>query len=245
MGKVIICMPEYNEGSVIFDFVDEIKAQLLEVNFVIVDDNSSQEFKDQMINKYNNRQDINLVLNEKNLGHGISTLKALQEAIKLDFDIVIGIDGDGQFLATDIKKCLDYLNSDKYLEIVEGVRSQRDIDKWFRKIVSMGTRILIFFKVGILPQDANTPLRVYRKETLKRILAKVPENSMIPNLHISKLTRQMKINFKEISVKSLPRGGGNKKESIQGVTWKQKFSQLPSKRFIKFCIKAINEWVRN
>jgi glycosyltransferase involved in cell wall biosynthesis len=121
MGKVIICMPEYNEGSVLFDFVDEIKAQLLDVNFVIVDDNSSQEFKDQMINKYNNRQDINLVLNEKNLGHGISTLKALHEALKLDFDIVIGIDGDGQFLATDIMKCLAYLNSDKYLEIVEGV----------------------------------------------------------------------------------------------------------------------------
>jgi glycosyltransferase involved in cell wall biosynthesis len=51
MGKVIICMPEYNEGSVLFDFVDEIKAQLLDVNFVIVDDNSSQEFKDQMINR--------------------------------------------------------------------------------------------------------------------------------------------------------------------------------------------------
>jgi hypothetical protein len=86
---------------------------------------------------------------------------------------------------------------------------------------------------------------LYRQETLKRILAKVPENSMIPNLHISKLTRQLKINFKEINVKSLPRGGSNKKELIQGVTWKQRFTHLPSKRFIKFCIKATSEWVRN
>ena len=190
MEKVIICMPEYNEGAILFDFVDKIKEQLLDVHFVIVDDNSSHEFKVQIINKYNERHDIDLVFNEKNLGHGISTLKALREALKLEFDIVIGIDGDGQFLASDIKKCLDFLNSDKNLEIVEGVRSHRDNDKWFRKIVSMGTRILIFFKVGILPQDANTPLRVYRQETLKRILAKVPENSMIPNLHISKLTKK-------------------------------------------------------
>jgi glycosyltransferase involved in cell wall biosynthesis len=70
-------MPEYNEGNVLFDFVDEIKEQLLDINFVIVDDNSSQEFKDQLISKYKDRQDINLVLNKKNLGHGISTLKAL------------------------------------------------------------------------------------------------------------------------------------------------------------------------
>jgi glycosyltransferase involved in cell wall biosynthesis len=65
MRKVIICMPEYNGGDVLFDFVADIKEQLLDVNFVIVDDNSSHKFKDQIINKYNHRQDINLVFNEK------------------------------------------------------------------------------------------------------------------------------------------------------------------------------------
>ena len=238
-------MPEFNEGEVLFDFVSEIKAQFEETDIVIVDDNSAQHFKDQLINKYLNCKDIKLIFNDKNLGHGMSTLRALSEATKYESDFVIAIDGDGQFLATDIKKCLNHLQSDENIEIVEGVRTQRENESWFRKIVSKGTRILIFLKVGKLPLDANTPLRVYRQETLKRILVKVPPNSLIPNLHISKLTRQIKLNFKEIEVKSLPRGGGNKKELIAGVTWKQKFVNLPSKRFVKFCFKAIIEWVTN
>ena len=76
---------------------------------------------------------------------------------------------------------------------------------------------MIFSKTLNWPKDANTPLRVYKKHVLEDLLKSVPGDSIIPNLHISKLTRKKRLNFKEIRVMSLPRGG-KKDFNLPGVT---------------------------
>lgn len=175
------------------------------------------------------------------MGHGISTIKGLRKALDLNFEYIVAVDGDGQFKPKDINNCIQYLKNNSNIEIVEGVRNSRD-EICFRKIISLFTRFLIFTKTLTWPKDANTPLRIYRRDTLQKLLEFVPKNSLIPNLHISKLTRRQKINFKEIEVQSFPRGG-QKGLNVQSVSWNQKFKKLPSKRLIIFCFKATKEWI--
>jgi dolichol-phosphate mannosyltransferase len=238
-------MPQHNEGEFLFNFVNELETKISNLGIVIVDDKSSIALQSQLRKKFEKSNHVQLVFNAENMGHGISTLIALHKSIEIESEIIISVDGDGQFLVEDIKKCLNHLIENRNLEIIEGVRVDRINEPWFRKVVTTITRLLVYLKVKQIPKDANTPLRVYRREALIRILDKIPINSMIPNLHVSKLTRQMKLNFKEIEVLSLARGGGrggNQNNLIDGVTWKQKFKRIPSVRFIKFCIQSILEW---
>lgn len=234
-------MPEHNEGDVLFDFVRSLQVTFEEAFFIIVDDKSPKNFQIKLKEEYENKINFFLIFNEVNLGHGISTLNGLKKAIELDFEYIIAVDGDGQFEAKDIRSCFEFIMANPDTDLIEGIRIFRN-EPWFRKLISYFSRLLIFSKTLNWPKDANTPLRVYKKHVLEDLLKSVPSDSIIPNLHISKLTRKKRLNFKEIRVMSLPRGG-KKDLNLPGVTWKQKFKFLPSKRLILFCIKATKEWI--
>jgi len=241
MNNLVITMPEHNEGHVLFKFIDTLETVFSDSFFVIVDDKSPIDFQVELKEKYESRSNFLLVFNEVNLGHGISTLVGLKKAVELDFEYIISLDGDGQFDATEIRSCFELLIHNSSLDLIEGVRTLRD-EPWFRKLISSLSRVLVFSKTLKWPKDANTPLRVYRINILEELLKSIPQKSLIPNLHISKMTRKKRLNFREVNVKSLPRGG-NKEIYLPGVTWQQRFKFLPSKRLVLFCFKATKEWL--
>jgi len=239
-----ICLPEYNEGEVLFEFVDKLNKEFGNAIMVIVDDHSPEQFQYDVKAKYGNLENFILIFNSQNLGHGQSTLIGLNKAIETENEIIIAVDGDGQFKTEEIKKLYQSLVADDSIEVIEGTRTNRD-EEWFRKVISFSTRIMIYIKCGKFPKDANTPLRIYRRETLKSLLSEIPPDSLIPNLHISSVTRIKKFNFKEVSVQSLPRGGGLKNENMKSITWSQKIKNLPSRRLLKFCVRAVVEWIKS
>lgn len=241
MNNLVISMPEYNEGDILFDFVQNLETMFNDAFFIIVDDKSQTKFQIKLKDKFENKKNFYIIWNEINLGHGISTVKGLKKALELDFEYIISIDGDGQFDVEEIRSCFELLKSNLNIDLIEGARIYRN-EPWFRKLISFFTCFLVFSKTLNWPKDANTPLRIYRKHVLGLLLKSVPEKSLIPNLHISKLTRKKKLNYIEFKVRSLPRGG-EKELNLSSVTWHQKFKFLPSRRLILFCIKAINEWL--
>ena len=233
-------MPAYNEDSGIAEFIGELHEHLEKWQpiFFIVDDCS----KDQTVVVAAARAEqgiaIKVVPNEVNSGHGPSTVRALQLGLTNESELVVAIDGDGQFLGSDVAKVVQ-LMLESNCDIAEGVRTQRG-DPIYRQLVSLTTRLLVFSRSRRFPLDANTPLRVYRVSALRRHLDALNPDTMIPNLVISSNSRRWKMNVQEIEVRSIPRRGLDQ----SSITWGKSRRQLPTRRFLKFCVGATKDFFK-
>jgi len=236
--KICVTMPAWNEAEGIGGFIEELHASLSIWNptFIVVDDCSTDTTAD-VVNSLGSMRSVILSTNEKNAGHGPSTVRGLQLALAESPEVVIALDGDGQFLGPDVSKCLtEFLSSDA--DIVEGVRKNRH-DPLFRRITTHASRLLVWSRCRRLPTDANTPLRVYKPEKLRIMLNRIPDNAMTPNLLISSLSRKLQMNIYEVEVSFIPRRGENE----VGTSWGTTRRQVPSKRFAIFCANAAVQWL--
>jgi dolichol-phosphate mannosyltransferase len=240
--RIAIIMPVYNEARGIAEFLTEIVSVMNyeELDIVVVDDCSTDQTLQTL-------KELEMGLLEKQLsyipltsnsGHGPATLVALQEGLKLQPDIVVAVDGDGQFSALDIKHCIDTALRTN-CDVCEGVRYGRS-DPLFRQLTTLAVRLLVGFKARSRPpRDANTPLRIYRTTSLMELLRGIPSDCLVPNLVISAKSRKRKMKFVEVPVKSLPpRRGDVKTSTMFGV---QKF--LPTRKFLRFIRKATTQFV--
>jgi dolichol-phosphate mannosyltransferase len=233
-------MPAYNEDSGIAEFIGELHEHLEKWQpiFFIVDDCSKDQTVVGAAALAEQGIAIKVVPNEVNSGHGPSTVRALQLGLTNESELVVAIDGDGQFLGSDVAKVVQ-LTLESNCDIAEGVRTQRG-DPIYRRFVSLTTRLLVFLRSRRFPRDANTPLRVYRVSALRRHLDALNPDTMIPNLVISSNSRRWKMNVQEIEVRSIPRRGLDQ----SSITWGKSRRQLPTRRFLKFCVGATKDFFK-
>jgi len=232
--KLVIAMPCFNEEEGIFQFITELQNGFnnLNVEFIVVDDLSTDGTSNQLRRICDVYSNVVILSNLENVGHGPSTIKGLNYALTRNADLILAVDGDGQFDSGDLRKCFDEfapLNQ----EILEGSRIGRT-DPKYRKFITFALRIVVFAKTRNMPADANTPFRIYRRGTLAKLLPFINSNCLIPNIELSILSRKLEMSILEIKVPSRDRLGSNK----IGTTWKSTREWLPSSRFIHFCLNA-------
>lgn len=158
----ITCIPAYNEERTISDV---IKRSMKYVDKVIVcddgsDDNTSAQAKD---------AGAVVIRHEKNLGKGAALKSLFKHAKDLNADIMITIDGDGQFLPEEIEKLIKPI-LDNELDIVIGYRFSSDMEMpSYRKA---GNKILdkITSMASELPfRDTQSGFRAYSKKAIQSI----------------------------------------------------------------------------
>ena len=240
--EIVVAMPVFNEVEGIAEFLTEIESNFhpIKIAFVVVDDASTDSTVSRLDEiLQSGKTQLSLVRNSKNLGHGPSTIRAIDKAISLDPSYVMTVDGDGQFYGLEMRQLYDFQTNNNY-EIVEGLRTNRNEPK-FRKITSMCTRLLVLLRCHKLPQDANTPLRIYTKDRLLQIRKELGSDYLTPNLHICAFIRTKKFDchYGVHNVQSLPRRGSVK----TGTMWQSRRHVLPSKRFMQFTVKAAWQWI--
>jgi dolichol-phosphate mannosyltransferase len=238
--RVAVVMPAWNEAEGIAGFLDELQDALSgwAVEFVVVDDCSSDGTAAAVQAAGQRGTSVSVLSNDVNRGHGPSTMRALRAGLATGADVVVAIDGDGQFIGSDVARVVARIAAGD-TQVVEGVRADRG-DALYRRLTSEVTRALVWSRAHTLPADANTPLRAYRPDLLRRLLDRVPPDAMTPNLIISALCRKWRVALAEVPVNSRPRRG----VSVQGTTWGARRAGLPSRRFVTFCLRATGEWVR-
>lgn len=237
MTSVVVVMPAYNEAEGITSFLEELHENLVgyETAFIVINDCSKDSTESVVATLSAQGFPVAVHTNAVNSGHGPSTMNALRAGLESGADIIVAIDGDGQFMGTDVRKLVDLVVQGA-VDICEGVRTSRT-DPAYRKITTAATRGLVWTRVGKLPRDANTPLRVYARSALESLIGTIPPAAMTPNLFVSMVARQRDLRILEVPVQSIPRRGA---QSI-GTTW-GRGSLLPSKRFLRFCASATREW---
>lgn len=240
MVVISVVMPAFNESEGITEFIVELTSELkfYEPSFIVVDDCSTDSTFETVSALSLLYPSIDVHRNETNLGHGPSTILALKYGLSSKAEIIVAIDGDGQFRGKDVRRAVDEISHSNF-DIVEGVRVNRE-DPFFRNLISSITRILIYLRSRKLPQDGNTPLRIYRAHILNEILPKLPEFSPVPNLYISAYARSNDLRILEIHVESIKRRGS----TPNGSTWNTTKTKIPSKKFLKFCFAALRSWTK-
>lgn len=238
LGRVAVVMPAWNEESGIATFIEEINSSFpsnTAVSFIVVDDASSDQTATTAVK--NSLIEVTVLSNERNLGHGPSTSRALQAGLGTGADFIISTDGDGQFFGPQLAALVE-VAANSGVDVVEGVRV-RPNEPLFRTLTSFITRSLVALRVHSWPTDANTPARAYRRDSLKRILAAIPEETSVPNLHISVVSRRLGFEIREVPVVVRDRLGGDAESN----SWGGRSQRLPSSRFLRFCGRAMTEWV--
>lgn len=236
ISHLAVVMPAFNEVEGIGGFVDEIRdavAPLADrVTFHIADDRST----DGTAAVFDGVADVTVHVQSQNRGHGPTALAAYRAGLDADPDVLVHVDGDGQFYGSDFPRLISALLREN-ADVVHGVRDGRT-DPWYRKVLTAAVGVLIAVTSGRRIPDVNTPLRAYRPEPLRVLLDALPPEASVPHVHFSLAEARAGFSVRYLRVASIPRRGS----STTGTMWGRAASaSLPPKRLRQFVRSAMSE----
>ena len=177
---------------------------------------------------------ISVETNQRNSGHGPTTFAAYQRALSTGSSIVMQLDSDGQFDATELPMLCSAIATGS--EVVVGIRSNR-VDPWFRKFLTYLLRNFLRARyVGRFP-DPNSPIRAYSASALAPMLSDLPTEPLIPNIYLSILAVRQKLEMVYIHVSHRERRGGQS----TGTMWQSANQWKKISRLLKFCRKSFRQ----
>jgi dolichol-phosphate mannosyltransferase len=236
---VAVAIPAYNEAEGIGEFLTEIDAALApharEVTIIVMDDCSTDDTV-ATVEKAAAGLAANVVVArmDSNSGHGPTALEAYRRALDTGAEYIIGVDGDGQFLGSDLRRVLVLLVDGG--DGVCGVRRFR-YDPWFRMLMTRLLRVYIMRVFGVPTRDANCPLRGYRAPLLNELLQWLPDASKVPNVHLAILAARRGAVLVEVDVNHRVRRGA----SATGTMFSNNQRLGAMKRLMTFSIQALRE----
>lgn len=168
--KIVIIIPCLNEEKTIGKVIDDIPRDLediTELEVLVVDDGSTDDTV-----KTAKEHNASVVSHSGNMGVGKAFQTGLNTALKMGADIIVNIDGDGQFNPNDIPKLIQPIIEDK----ADFVTASRFIKKGFTpkmsSIKKWGNRRIagiISILTGKKFYDVSCGFRAYSKETALRL----------------------------------------------------------------------------
>ncbi|MCB1196058.1 glycosyltransferase family 2 protein [bacterium] len=226
MKSISIVMPAYNEEAIIErsvrNFYNEILRNNPDCEFIVVDDWSTDNTPIILKNLQKEIRELIVVKTPVNSGHGIALRTGFNIASK---EYVFHTDSDYQHDPKDFWKLHPYIEQ---YDFVFGVRQNRQ-DPLHRKIISRMVLILNRLLFGAKLRDANCPFRLYKRETLKRILNWVNTADFAPSIQIALTASYFGVGIKEIPVNHYPRKTGT--VSIFGF------------KLLKACMRSLKQMV--
>jgi dolichol-phosphate mannosyltransferase len=231
-NSVVVAMPAFEEdgiGQFIREIKDAIGPEVSSLRFVVVDDASQHAPVSHGLGE-SCQSDVDVHVNDRNVGHGVSVLRAYQAALQLPCEAIIHVDGDGQISGAELLKLLHGLES---ADVVLARRMNRG-DPWFRQVLTR------FLSLMLLPwtrglRDANTPFRAYRPAALRGLLGSIPPESPVPHLNMSMCLPNTLLRVAEVRVDSRVRLG----RDPNGTSWQSRGRLVPSRRLVRFCFRSL------
>ena len=143
MKNIDIVVPLLNEFEVVeelflrtYQTITQVDEEKFNVNLVIVDDGSSDDFK-KILKRYKNKYNFKLIELSRNFGHQTALRAGIESS---EADALICMDGDLQDPPEIILEMLEAY--DEGYEIVNTIRNKREKESIFKKITAT-----IFYKI--------------------------------------------------------------------------------------------------
>lgn len=173
--KIVVVMPAYNAGKTLRQTYEEVIAQNIVDQIIIVDDAS----KDDTVKIAGTLEHAKLFVHEKNLGYGANQKKCYSLALNEDADIVIMVHPDYQYTPRLIPAMASLIVNDLYScvlgsRILGGYALKGGMPPW--KYVSNRSLTLVEnFILGAKLSEYHTGYRAFSRELLE--LLPIEQNS--------------------------------------------------------------------
>ena len=160
---ILACIPAFNEASKISEVVADAKKYVNEA--VVCDDGSTDSTASAAENS-----GAYVIKHHTNEGKGSAMKSLFKYALRSQADVIVTIDGDGQFLPNEIEKLCKPIISG-VSDVVIGYRFD-DNDKEipsYRKIGNKFLDQLSNVSVNVSLRDTQSGFRAYSKDAIKKI----------------------------------------------------------------------------
>ncbi len=203
--KILITIPAYNESRSLGSVLEKIREVMSKGNYnyeIAVIDDGSRDNTAEIARKLGAK----VVSHQRNYGLAEAFRTEMQNAIKMDADIIVHTDADGQYLASEIPLLLNEI--DKGYDLVLGSRFLGKIESMplIKRLGNMAFSKVLASITGFRLSDGQTGFRAFTKE-----VAKLPLRSThtYTQEQIIRSARE-KMRIKEIPVHFMKRHGKSK-----------------------------------
>lgn len=181
--QVSIVLPVYNEEKAIAKVIDDITKAMEQTNYsyevLIVDDKSTD--RSVAIAK---TKDVRIVKRSSNGGSGASRKTGI---LKAKGEIIVMLDADGTYDASDIPKMLSHFP--KYDQVNGARTSEKGTLKFLRLPAKWLIRKLACYLTGVKIPDLNTGLKAFKKDVMMKYLWVIPNGfSCVTSMTLSFIT---------------------------------------------------------
>lgn len=162
-----IVIPVYNEGQIIKRVINSIPLKIKgvkKISIIAVDDASTDNSKSEIL-----KTKAILLQHPINMGAGSATITGIKAAQKLDSDVVVTLDGDGQHDPAEIEKLISPILRHQ-TDIVIGTRLKKLGRMPFaRKIGNWGLNIITYAISRAWTSDSQSGFKAFSKEAISKI----------------------------------------------------------------------------
>jgi len=197
--KISVVIPCYNEEKTIEKVIKSIPKEVFEI---IVVDNNSTDKTGEIAKKLDAK-----VVKEKKQGYGYALQRGFNEA---KGDIIITLDGDGQYPGEKINELVDYFikNNLDFLNCSRFPLQNPKSMPFIRKLGNYFFNFIIFLLFGIKTKDSQSGMMIFKKEILKKIKMDSGDMPLSEELKIKTILNGL--NYEEINIPYYPREGESK-----------------------------------
>jgi glycosyltransferase involved in cell wall biosynthesis len=195
--KLLVIIPAFNEGETIGEVIDRIPRDItgiIRTDILVINDGSTDDTA-----AIARKKGAEVIDNYNNMGVGFSFGRGLQYAVENDFDLMVNIDGDGQFDPGDIPGLLkpilfegaDFVTASRFTE-KKPITNMAPAKLWGNRLMS--SLISRIVKEKFI--DVSCGFRAYSKRALLSL-----------NLHGRFTYTQetfMDLSFKGLNIKEIP-----------------------------------------
>ena len=182
MSKVLLIIPAYNEEESLRSLIEEIKAVCSEVDYLVVNDCSSDD-TERLLEELG----ANYISLPCNMGIGGAVQSGYRYAAQNGYDIAIQIDGDGQHDVRFVKDMVKLIE-DKQADVVIG---SRFIDKegfqssQARRIGIRILSVLIRLMCGAKVKDVTSGFRAVNRRFIELFAENYPDDYPEPEVIVT------------------------------------------------------------
>ena len=164
-GKIIICIPAFNEGKTISDIVNKSKKYANEV--IVYDDGSTDDTYE-----VTKSTGATVIRNPENKGYGVAIRSLFQAAREQDADVMVTLDSDGQHNPDQIPDLVEPILKQGFDLVIGSRFLKRDNKVKVPRYRSFGVKTITKLAQsasysGI--SDSQSGFRAYSKSALSKI----------------------------------------------------------------------------
>jgi len=162
-----IVIPVYNEGQIIKRVINSIPRRIKGVNsisVIAVDDGSTDNSEEQI-----SRTRAILLRHPINMGAGSATITGLKATQRINSDIIVTLDGDGQHDPSEIEKLIAPILQER-ADIVIGTRLKKTGNMpTIKKIGNWGLNLITFAVSRVWTTDSQSGFKAFSKCAISKI----------------------------------------------------------------------------